>query len=68
MYDPGMAKKNTRDPHLVVVKKFVVADRPGRKYMAKMIQDGYEVVSETKTVLNRATTVTFRKPNPDYAG
>ncbi|WP_308799543.1 hypothetical protein [Agromyces silvae] len=63
-----MARKNKRDPYLVVVKNFVVADRGGRKYMEKMLNDGYEVVSETKTALSRATTVTFRKPNPDYEG
>lgn len=58
--------KNKKDPYLVVTKNFVVSDRPGRKYMEKMLNDGYEVVSETKTVFSRATTVTFRKPNPDY--
>lgn len=58
--------RNKKDPYLVVVKNFVVKDRPGRKYMAKMLQDGYEVVSETKTAFTRASTVTFRKPNPDY--
>ncbi|MGF3055625.1 hypothetical protein [Microbacterium sp. YY-01] len=61
-----MASK--RDPYIVVVKNFVVSDRPGRKYMEKMLNDGYEVVSETKTAFTRATTVTFRKPNPKYKG
>lgn len=63
-----MARKNTKDQYLVVVKNFVVRDRRGRKYMEKMIQDGYEVVSETKTAFTRASTLTFRKPNPDYEG
>lgn len=58
--------KNKKDPYIVVTKNFVVRDRPGRKYMEKMIQDGYEVVSETKTAFTRASTVTFRKPNPHY--
>lgn len=58
--------KNKKDPYLIVTKNFVVKDRRGQKYMAKMLQDGYEVVSETKTALTRASTVTFRKPNPDY--
>lgn len=60
--------KNTRDPFIIVTKNFVVTDRPGRKYMARMLQDGYEVVSTTKTAFTRASTVTFRKPNPDYRG
>ncbi|WP_336642322.1 hypothetical protein [Microbacterium sp. MMO-56] len=58
--------KNKKDPYLVVTKNFVVSDRPGRKYMEKMLNDGYEVVTQTKTALSRATTVTFRKANPDY--
>lgn len=58
--------KNKKDPCIVVTKNFVVRDRPGRKYMDKMIQDGYEVVSETKTAFTRASTVTFRKPNQHY--
>lgn len=61
-----MASRNTKDPFIVVTKNFVVNDRPGRKYMEKMLQEGFEVVSETKTALTRATTVTFRKANPDY--
>ena len=61
-----MARKNTRDPYIVVTKNFVVNDPPGRRYMKKMLQDGFEVVSETKTAFTRATTVTFRKPNPHY--
>lgn len=64
-YRAGMGKK---DPYIVVTKKFVVGDRPGRKYMEKMLQDGYEVVNETKTALSRASTITFRKPNPNYVG
>lgn len=66
-YDAGMGK-NKKDPYIVVTKNFVVADRPGRKYMAKMLQDGFEVVNETKTAFTRASTVTFRKANPDYQG
>lgn len=61
-----MARKNTRDPYIVVTKNFVVADKRGRKYMEKMLQDGFEVVNQTKTAFTRASTVTFRKPNPDY--
>ena len=60
--------KNKKDPYLIVTKDFVVKDRAGQKFMKKMLNDGYEVVSETKTALSRATTVTFRKPNPDYRG
>lgn len=58
--------KRTRDPYVVVVKHYVVSDRRGRKYTERMLQDGFEIVSQTKTALSRATTVTFRKPNPDY--
>lgn len=61
-----MARKNTKDPFIIVTKNFVVADRPGRKYMEKMLQDGFEVVNETKTAFSRASTVTFKKSNPDY--
>lgn len=58
--------KNKKDPYIVVTKSFVITDRPGRKYMAKMLNDGFEVVSEHRNALSRASTVTFRKPNPDY--
>lgn len=61
-----MARASKKDPYIVVTKNFVVKDRPGRKYMQKMLNDGYEVVSETKTAFTRASTVTFRKPNPRY--
>ncbi|GAA3947997.1 hypothetical protein [Microbacterium soli] len=60
--------KNMRDPYLIVTKNFVVSDRRGRKYMAKMLNDEYEVVAEHKNALSRASTVTFRKTNPDYQG
>lgn len=61
-----MASKNTKDPFIIVTKNFVVTDKPGRKYMEKMLQDGFEVANETKPVLSRLSTITFRKPNPDY--
>lgn len=61
-----MARKNTNDPFIIVTKNFVVTDKPDRKYMEKMLQDGFEVANKTRTVLSRVSTVTFRKPNPDY--
>lgn len=65
-YGAVMARKNTKDPFIIVTKNFVVTDKPGRKYMEKMLQDGFEVTNEMKTVPSRVSTVTFRKPNPDY--
>lgn len=61
-----MSKKKNTQQYLVETIKMVVSDRAGRKKMAQMVGDGWEVVATTKTVFNRATTVTFRKPNPDY--
>jgi hypothetical protein len=59
-------KKKSEPEYLVQTIKMVVADRNGRKKMNQMVGDGWEVVATTKTAFNRATTVTFRKPNPNY--
>jgi len=67
----GTIKIKDRDlpttPWLVITKNFVVSDRPGRKLMTAMVNDGWTVENETKTAFTRATTVTWKKPNPHFA-
>lgn len=60
--------KNKRDRYLVVVKDLIIQDRSGKKFMTKMLNEGYEVVSIQKRTVLRSSLVTFQKPNPDYQG
>lgn len=59
-------KKKAEPEFLFKTIHVVLADKRGKKELHQHLEDGWEVVTQTKTAFTRASDVTLRKPNPAY--